>query len=94
MNTLRNTPIIAALLAWGLAGPLAPAHATMITIGPTAPVIDGADIANLDLTTVIDDFQTSIIWGDRPARGQTFMTGNNSGGCAGRHYRTSRQHAK
>ncbi|MFT7515839.1 MAG: hypothetical protein ACI9QL_005074 [Candidatus Omnitrophota bacterium] len=55
-------------------------QATLISVSTTAPLADDADIANLDLTTIIDDFQSSIIWGDRPARGQSFMTGISSGG--------------
>jgi hypothetical protein len=72
--------IVIALIIWGCVGKSDSVRATLITISATAPTVDGADIANLDLSAVIDDFQSSIIWGDRPARGQTFMTGTSSGG--------------
>jgi hypothetical protein len=50
------------------------AHALTVSIGTTAPTVNGADIAQLTETDA--DWGSSVLWGDRPARGQTFMTGS------------------
>ena len=49
-----------------------------ISASPTAPTVDSADIANL-ASPIANDFGSSFIWPDRPARGQTFLTGNSAG---------------
>jgi autotransporter-associated beta strand protein len=51
----------------------APAHAAIITIGATAPVVNGADIANVAAQTATDKF-----WSDTRALGQTFTTGSSA----------------
>jgi hypothetical protein len=59
--------ILALSSSWACAGTL--------SFSPTAPVIDGADIANLVAGTGTDKF-----WTDTRALGQTFTTGGNLGG--------------
>jgi len=54
--------------------------AVTFSVSATAPSVTGADIANLSQATAFADFNSSIIWGDRPARGQTFTTGANTNG--------------
>jgi len=73
----RNTTL-AAIAAFVIGS--GPALAATFATSGTAPTTDGADIANLDLTNAFADFGTSVIWGDRPARGQTFTTGANANG--------------
>lgn len=55
-------------------------NAALFSISTTAPTVDGADIAQLGQTDA--DWDTSVIWGDRPARGQTFTTGSETAGYA------------
>lgn len=51
-----------------------------VTASSTAPVINGADIAQLNTTGAFDaDGDRSDIWDDRPAQGQTFTTSSSPG---------------
>lgn len=70
-----RTPIIVAVAL--LAVFTTSTHATVITMSANAPVVDGADLANLTQDTAFEDFQSSFEWPDRGARGQTFTTGGN-----------------
>lgn len=54
------------------------ANAATFAVSTTAPTVDGGDIAML--TSTDSDWGSSVIWGDRPARGQTFTTGSAPGG--------------
>lgn len=60
-------PVVAGLL-FALAA--APVHAATVSTSPSAPPIDGADIANFSLVTGADR-----VWTDEPAAGQSFTTG-------------------
>lgn len=73
---LSQKPIlsVAAVAVLFMAG--AANAALVVSVSSTAPTVDGADIANLAQVNLYDDFQSSVIWGDRPARGQTFSTGD------------------
>lgn len=53
-------------------------NAASVSTSASAPTVDGADIAQLVSTG--EDWGTTAMWGDRPARGQTFTTGNAAGG--------------
>ena len=79
---MTSTNQIRTLLALAFVASLVTAtrsHAQLtITASPTAPSVDGADIANL-MSPIANDFQSSFIWPDRPARGQSFLTGNSAG---------------
>lgn len=56
----------------------ASSQAASFSISPLAPVDDGVDdISQLVQTDA--DWGSSVIWGDRPARGQTFTTGVDDG---------------
>ncbi|HKK19294.1 MAG TPA: PEP-CTERM sorting domain-containing protein [Opitutales bacterium] len=48
------------------------ASAAVVSIGTTAPTEDGADLSTFGTGTPFLDWGSSVIWGDRPARGQTF----------------------
>ncbi len=58
-----------------------PASAAVITKSATAPTVDGADIAQLNSAGSYDiGGNQGHIWSNRPAQGQSFMTGSNPGG--------------
>jgi len=78
---MKLRSLIAAVAATAALSLISTANAAIIfSTSTSAPTVDGADIANLDQTTAFADFQTSVIWGDRPARGQTFTTGSHGPG--------------
>jgi len=56
---------------------VAPASFATFSVSTTAPTVNGADIAMLTSTDA--DWGSSVIWGDRPARGMTFTTGGDAG---------------
>ena len=74
---MKKTKLITALAVAGLALAAASANAATISVSAGAPTVDGADIAQLVATDA--DWGT-VMWGDRPARGQTFTTGSDVGG--------------
>ncbi|MEZ5300746.1 MAG: choice-of-anchor R domain-containing protein [Verrucomicrobiales bacterium] len=77
-RSIRHTAFAAC--AAGIALAAFPVQAATVSLSTTAPTVDGADIANLDLGTSFADFGTSFLWTDRPARGQTFVTGADPNG--------------
>jgi hypothetical protein len=57
------------------------ATAGVITISPTTPTVDDADIAMLNSVGQFDPGgNDGHIWSNRPVQGQTFTTGSNSSG--------------
>lgn len=53
--------------------------AATVTVSNTAPVVDGADIAN-DNGSADGGGNQGHVWSNRPTQGQTFTTGSNAGG--------------
>jgi len=53
-----------------------------ISISSTTPIFDNADLGYISLTgaTKVSAGDPSDIWSNRPAQGQTFLTGSNIGG--------------
>jgi len=78
--TMKTTSRITSLLLGAALLAAGPSLAATFSASTTAPATDGADIANLDQTNAFADFQSSVLWGDRPARGQTFTTGADENG--------------
>lgn len=80
---LMKSPLFSCLLGLLPALPAAAAHATF---SPEPPVVDGADIAQLDGAAVDadnlsgGDDAATFVAGNRPAQGQTFTTGSNPAG--------------
>ena len=76
MKTKRNMlTVVIAMAAIGLA---TGAQAATVSSNPTAPTVDGSDIALLDLTGVSG--QGKFWAGEGFAAGQTFTTGSDPGG--------------
>lgn len=68
-------------LATGLTLSATASYAGIISVSSDAPTVDGADIANDNGTTDAGgNGDPGHIWSDRPHQGQTFLTGNNTGG--------------
>lgn len=70
---------VTSLILTGSALMLGLSQAATITISATAPIVDGADIANNN-GAVDAGGDLGHIWFNRPLQGQTFTTGNNVGG--------------
>ena len=81
---MKKSLVVSTLAAFVAAA--APARAAHPHFSPTAPPVDGADIANLSGATAdannvnggID--AATYVAANRPAQGQTFTTGANAGG--------------
>ena len=70
------TPKMGLILAVAVMG--ISVHAATFSTSTSAPTPDADDIYMLSQTDA--DWNTSVIWGDRPARGQTFTTGTHASG--------------
>ena len=68
VNTVHNLDYIHLIAGNGLA------------VGQSSPTADGADIAQLDPTGKTASGGVDAIWGNQPAQGTTFTTGNNASG--------------
>lgn len=67
------------VLATGLAMVASASYAGTVSVSATAPVVDGADIANDNGANDAGGDQGHM-WSNRPHQGQTFLTGSNLGG--------------
>lgn len=76
MKITRNQTFVRSIATIVLAA--SSAQASTVAVSTGAPTVDGADIGML--TSTDNDFQTSILWSDRGARGQTLTTGSDTGG--------------
>jgi hypothetical protein len=74
---MKKTKLIAAIAA-GIGLAAFSVNAATMTVSASAPTVNGADIAQLVATDA--DWGSTSMWGDRPARGQTFTTGSDVGG--------------
>ena len=77
---MKNTTIAFAAGAASLMF-IGSAAAATISVSNSAPTVDGADIAMLITTGSFDiGGNEGHIWTNRPAQGQTFLTGSNAAG--------------
>jgi hypothetical protein len=77
---MKNKTTFQVLMAVGvMLAIIATSQAAIISVSTTAPLVDGADIAN-DNGAADAGGDQGHIWNNRPHQGQSFVTGSNAGG--------------